>query len=170
MRRFSLLGAAFVLTVLASVPASAQTQTPPVNSGGLVYRVFHLPGEATKEIVLMGDQQSGIYIIGESIDLDKFLALTGLSFFERETDRVEIERTVQVLREQEGGGRVAIYEARTEEMLFELQEYPILQTGDIVAIQTEANRKFDYRQVLQTVSQLATFALLGLRLYDAFNR
>ncbi|MEM8598311.1 MAG: hypothetical protein AAGF99_00180 [Bacteroidota bacterium] len=166
MRRLALPFATAALIALASLPVQAQ-QTP-VAVGGVRYTVFHLPGEATKEVVLMGDQQSGIYVIGETITLDKFLALTGLSFFERETERVEIRKTVRVFREQ-GGERVAVYEARTEEMLVQSEAYPTLQDRDIIAIETQSLRGFDYRQVLQTVSQLATLTLLGLRLYDAFN-
>ncbi len=165
MRRLALL--CMALVALTAVPAEAQQN--PVTSGGVRYTIFHQPGEATKEIVLMGDQQSGVYVIGETITLDKFLALAGISFFERETDRVEIKKTVRVFREQ-GGERVIVYEARTTEMLVQSDAYPTLQDKDIVAIETQSFRAFDIRQALQLASQLGTLTLLGLRLYDAFNR
>ena len=168
MKRPALFCTACVLVGLVALPSSAQAQAP-VISGGVAYTVFHLPGEATKEIVLMAEAQSGIYVIGESINLDKFLALAGVSFFERETDNVEIRKTVRVLREQ-GAERVVVYEARTGEMLVQTEAYPTLQNKDIVTIETEAIRGFDYRQGLQLFSQVATVVLLGLRLYDAFNR
>lgn len=170
MRRFILFGTACALVALASFATSAYAQAPaPVTEGGVRYTRFHLPGEATKEIVLMGEAQSGIYVIGESIALDKFLALTGFSFFEREADNVEVEKTVRVLRQQ-GDTRAVVYEARASDMLVQPGTYPVLQDKDIVAIEVKVNRGFDYRQVLQLASQLGTLTLLGFRLYDTFNR
>lgn len=164
MRRLAFLCPAFALVALVAFPVKTHAQNAIING----VTVFALPGEATNEIVLMGDQQSGVYVVGETIALDKFLALAGISFFERETDRVEVRKTVRVLRKQ-GGERTIIYEARTSEMLVQSDAYPTLQDEDVVAIETEALRSFDFRQALQIASQLASLTLLGLRLYTAFN-
>ncbi len=164
MKRLAPFCTACALTLLLVFPAEVKAQEVPYPGS----TVFALPGEATNEVILMGDTRSGVYVIGESVALDKFLALAGVSFFERETDQVEVRKTVRVLREQ-GGERTVIYEARTGELVVQANAYPTLQDGDAIAIETQALRSFDYRQVLRLASELASLTLLGLRLYSVFN-
>jgi len=168
MRHLTSLCAACALFLLAIAPASAQRNPTDVIAQGTSYYVFAEPGEATIEVLVLGDAVAGVYVIGEGTNLSKFLALIGGAGGQTTTAETEITRTVRLLREQ-SGQRVVVYEALIEDLILDPSAYPALRGGDIFTIETEARRRFNLRDTLQIVSTLGTLTLLTLRIIDTTN-
>jgi hypothetical protein len=156
------------LILLSVAPALAQRNPTDVISQGTAYRVFAQPGESTIEVLVLGDASSGVYVIGEGVDLSKFLALVGGAGGQTRSTDVVVTTTIRLLRE-EGGQRSVVYEAPLEELLRNPSAYPSLQEGDIFTIDTEARRRFNLRETLSIVSSLTSITLLVLRLVDGTN-
>jgi hypothetical protein len=154
-----------LLFLLASSSAVAQRNPTNVISQGTSYHVFAQPGEATIEVLVLGDAAAGIYVVGASTNLSKFLAIIGGAGSERTSPDTEVKKTVRLLRE-EGGQRAVVYEARLEELIRNPSGYPQLQGGDLFTIETEVRRKFNLRETLSIVSSLSSLTLLVLRLID----
>ena len=165
MRRSASLCTTWALILLAATPALAQRNPTDVIAQGTSYHVFAQPGEATIEVLVLGDASSGIYVVGSGTDLSRFLALIGGAGSEGTSSDTEVKKTIRLLREQ-GGQRVAVYEARLEEMLRDPSAYPQLMDGDVFTVETETRRRFNLRETLSIVSSLGTLALLTLRLID----
>lgn len=165
MRRSASLCTTWALILLAAAPALAQRNPTDVISQGTSYHVFAQPGEATIEVLVLGDASSGIYVVGSGTDLSKFLALIGGAGSERTTDDTEVKKMIRLLRE-EGGQRVVVYEAQLEELLREPSAYPQLQDGDVFTVETEVSRRFSLRDTLSIVSSLGTLTLLVIRIID----
>lgn len=156
------------LILLFTVPALAQRNPTDVISQGTAYRVFAQPGESTIEVLVLGDVGSGVYVIGEGINLSRFLALIGGAGGQRTSTDVVVKTTIRLLRE-EGGQRNVVYEARLEELLRDPAAYPSLTDGDIFTVENEARRRFSLRETLSIVSSLTSITLLILRLTDGGN-
>jgi hypothetical protein len=168
MRHFLFVCALCALALSSTLPASAQRNPTDVIAQGTSYHVFAQPGEATMEILVLGDAAAGVYVVGENINLSKFLALIGGAGGEGVSADTEVTKSIRLLREQ-GGQRVVVYEAQLEEMLRDPSAYPALQGGDIFTVETEARRRFNLRETLSIVSSLGTLTLLTIRLIEATN-
>jgi hypothetical protein len=168
MHHFRIACAVGALLFLTIAPASAQRNPTDVISQGTSYYVFAQPGEATIEVLVLGDAASGVYVVGEGINLSKFLALIGGAGGERNSPDVEVNKTIRLLRE-DGGQRVVVYEAPLEELLRDPAAYPSLRGGDVFTVETEVRRRFVLRDTLTIVSSLASLTLLTIRLIDATN-
>jgi hypothetical protein len=156
------------LVLSSAVPALAQRNPTDVISQGTSYHVFAQPGEATMEILVLGDAASGVYVVGEGVNLSKFLALVGGAGGERTSPDVEVNKTIRLLRE-EGGRRAVVYEAPLEELLRNPADYPSLRGGDVFTVETEVRQRFRLRETLSIVSSLASLTLLTIRLIEATN-
>jgi hypothetical protein len=156
------------MLLLASNPAVAQRNPTDVISQGTSYHVFAQPGEATIEILVLGDASAGVYVVGEGVSLSKFLALIGGAGSEGTNPDTEVKKTIRLLRE-EGGQRVVVYEARLEELVRDPSAYPDLRDDDVFTVETEIRRKFNLRETLSIVSSVSSLTLLVLRLIDYSN-
>lgn len=168
MRHFMFVCALGALVLSSAVPALAQRNPTDVISQGTSYHVFAQPGEATMEILVLGDAASGVYVVGEGVNLSKFLALVGGAGGERTSPDVEVNKTIRLLRE-EGGQRAVVYEAPLEELLRNPAGYPSLRGGDVFTVETEVRQRFRLRETLSIVSSLASLTLLTIRLIEATN-
>ena len=165
-RILSALSATFVV-LLSITPVAAQRPSEMIVQG-TSFHVFAAPGESTIELLVLGDTQSGMYVVGETTTFLELLALVGGTGSEPRNESVRIERTVRLLREQ-GGQSVAVYEADADALLTQPGEHPVLQDGDILTVDTEVHNRFNLRDTLSIVSSLASVTLLILRLVDASN-
>lgn len=166
MRPLCLLSVPLMI-VLASAPVVAQSPRPTdVIAQGTSYFIFASPGEATIELLVLGNTASGIYVVGETTTFIELIALAGGLGAGEGDGSVRVERTVRLLRQQ-GGQSVAVYEADAEQLLKETSAHPVLMEGDILTVETETKNRFSLRDTLTIVSSLASVTLLVLRLIDA---
>jgi hypothetical protein len=165
MRNLWLVCTGMLVLLLCSDPALAQRNPTSVIAQGTSYHVFAQPGEATIEVLVLGDAASGVYVVGAGMNLSRFLAVIGGAGAERTTPETEVTKTIRLLRE-EGGQRAVVYEAVLEELLRDPGAYPELQDGDVFTVETEVERRFSLRETLSIVSSLSSLTLLILRLAD----
>lgn len=168
MRPFASLCVVCAFLLLSSTPAAAQAPRNPTDviAQGTSYHVFALPGEATIELLVLGNAASGVYVVGETTSLTELLALAGGAGGNDQNTTATIERTVRLLREQ-GGQRVVVYEAELNEMLRAPSAHPALMDGDMLTVETEVHNRFNLVSTLSIVTSLTSVTLLILRIVDS---
>jgi len=150
--------------MLAAAPAWAQvpTETGGVEAGGTAYYTFARPGQNTIEVIVLGGGQSGIYRVGEDIDMGQLIALAGGGGSGGGGRRGRRKVTVHHFR-LENGGRSKILEEDLEDFA-ERSQYPSLQDGDVVRIETR--QLVGWRDGLRIASTVLSLGLTILTLFD----
>jgi len=143
-------------------PARGQQFPEGLQVGGTSYYTFARPGQNTIQVLLLGDVgQSGLYKIGENIDLARLLALSGGGAQGRGRTRLGRRGDTKVrLYRPENGKRTLILEAELDELVART-EYPDLKTGDVIRV--EAQSPFPWFDVFQILTSVATFTLTVIR-------
>ena len=95
----------------------------------------------------MGLGGQGLYEVGESVDLDELLVLSGGTGLNPKANKV----TIRLYRDQ-GGQRAVAYEAPLERMLVDQAAYPDLQPGDMLYVESRPRRQFSWREALSITS------------------
>ena len=127
-------------------------------TGGTAYYTFARPGQNTIEVIVLGGQ-AGIYQIGENVNLGQLVALAGGGGGRggrRTKARIHLFRP-------ENGERRKVLENGIEGFI-ERSQYPSLQEGDVVRIETR--RKFTWREILQVSTTALSLAITILTLFD----
>lgn len=146
--------------VLATGPTWAQSPTETTGgreAGGTAYYTFARPGQNTIEVIVLGGGQSGIYKVGENVNMGQLMALAGGGGSGGRTNV-----TVHHFR-LENGRRNKILEEDLDDFA-ERSVYPSLQDGDVVRI--EANESFGWRDGLQILTPLLSLATTLLTVFD----
>lgn len=127
------------------------------------YHRFVRPGEATVEVLMLGNVgASGVYVVGVDTGLPEFLALSGMTFgASSRGERSQI--TVRIYRQQ-GAQRELIFESPVEEVLTAPANIPAFRSGDIVYLESVSRTRFDWFQVIRTVSSIASLIYVAQRL------
>ena len=136
-----------------------------INSTGTSYNIFAKQGEATLQVLVLGNiGSSGVYEIGAGIELDQLLALSGVALPEN-TDNQIINVTVRLFREG-AGRRELVYEAPLSQMLSEPGLYPALQDGDLLTIDaaSKERNRITFLEGLRVIGALAAVVTLVERL------
>jgi hypothetical protein len=157
------LGFALCLT-LAAGPAWAQQggTAGGRQAGGTAYYTFARPGQNTIEVLVLGGGRSGVYEIGENIDLGKLMALAGGG-----GGGGNAKVTVNLFRLQDGRRSRVLEE--TLRSLAERPKYPSLREGDVVRIETRQGLNWrDWLRITSSVTSLtltflSVFGVLGSR-------
>ena len=156
-----LLLAATMVLMVSPVCAQEFDRLGDITSSGTSYHVFARSGEATVQVLVLGDGgSSGIYEVGEGTDLSELLVLTGGAGL-RSPQRGETREVTVRLFRREGGSRTNIYEARLEDMLRSPGTYPQLVDGDLLEVESVMRQRIKWTEVIRT---LASFASLGIAL------
>lgn len=130
-----------------------------IAEGNPSYHVFARPGEPTVQVSVVGTvRASGIYEVGTGTDLGQLLTLTGSLAVEPRTQRQRQEVTIRLYRNQSAHRDLA-YEASLSQFLQEPGQYPELQDGDVVEIETVQRAKFSWRDGLTIISSASVLAL-----------
>ncbi len=126
-------------------------------AGGTAYYTFARPGQNTIEVLVLGGQ-AGIYQIGENINLGQLVALAGGGGRGGRRTKVRI-----YLFRIENGERRKVLEEGIGDFV-ERSQYPSLQEGDVVRIETR--QKFTWREILQVSTTALSLAITILTLFD----
>jgi protein involved in polysaccharide export with SLBB domain len=146
--------------MLVAGPVWAQQGgTGGVQAGGTAYYTFARPGQNTIEVLVLGGGRSGIYEIGENINLGKLMALAGGG-----GAGGNAKVTVSLFR-LEGGERTRVLRERLN-ALAERPEYPPLREGDVVRIEVRQSQQFGWRDALNIVTTLSSLTFTILRVFD----
>ena len=126
-------------------------------AGGTAYYTFARPGQNTIEVLVLGGQ-SGIYEIGEDINLGQLMALSGGGGRGGRRTKVKIH-----LFRLENGRRTKVLEEKIGDLAARPQ-YPSLQDGDVIRIETR--QRFNWRDILQISSTVLGLTITILTLFD----
>ena len=136
-----------------SQQAPVQTRTP-----GVYQRIAH-PGESTIPVIVMGLGGQGLYEVGESVELDELLVLSGGTGLNPKANKI----TIRLYRDQ-GGQRAVAYEAPLERMLVDQAAYPNLQPGDMLYVESRPRRQWGWRDIFTLSTGISSLILLYYRL------
>lgn len=160
-----------LLSVTAVPAASAQVLGTPteVTATSVSYHVFARPGEATIQVLVMGDASGGVYVVGTSTNMGELLALAGGTQIGSPQADVIRNVDIRLLREQ-GGRRAVVYDAPIEQTLMEPSAYPTLQDGDVLVVEARSRRSAwqRARDVLQVTTSFTSLLLLADRIFGIF--
>ena len=139
-------------------PTWAQDLPGGREAGGTAYYTFARPGQNTIEVLVLGGGQSGIYEIGENINLGQLVALAGGGGRGGRRTKVRIH-----LSRLENGRRSKVLE---EEMgdFAERPQYPSLQEGDVLRI--ENRERFNLRDWIGISSSVLSLTLTLLNVFE----
>lgn len=126
-------------------------------AGGTAYYTFARPGQNTIEVLVLGGQ-AGIYQIGENINLGQLVALAGGGGRGGRRTKVRI-----YLFRIENGERRKVLEESVNDFV-ERSQYPSLQEGDVVRIETR--EKFNWRDALQISTTVLSLTITILTLFN----
>lgn len=145
--------------VLAVGPAWAQQQgAGGMQAGGTAYYTFARPGQNTIEVLVLGGQ-SGIYEVGENINMGQLVALAGGG------GGGGGRRTKTIVHHfrLENGSRNRILKEDLDDFA-ERPQYPSLQDGDVIRIET--NRQIGWRDGLRIATTALSLTLTVLTIFD----
>lgn len=165
MIHLRLFGICSALVLLVATPAQSQVLVPPPQGSTTgPYTRIAVPGEATVQVMVMGvEVNAGLYEIGESIELDELLVLTGGGTYDPKTYKT----TIYVYR-QAGGERTVIYEEPIQRVLIDNSTYPQFQNGDILLVERILRNRYTLFEVARTVSSATSLILLAIRIAEFF--
>jgi hypothetical protein len=143
---------------LAVGPASAQDLAGGRQAGGTAYYTFARPGQNTIEVLVLGGGQSGIYEIGEDVNLGQLMALSGGGGGGGRRTKV----TIHHFRLKDGKREKILKEELGD--FAERSQYPSLQDGDVVRIET--NQKLNWRDGLRIATTALSLTLTILTIFD----
>jgi hypothetical protein len=155
-----ILVTAVVACATLTSPAEAQRlgraeQT--VSTAGTYYR-HALPGEITIQVSVVGSvRQPGLYEIGESVDLNRLVALAGGPNIDPRDRTRERDITIRILRSS-SGVQPAFW--ATLDQTATLAEAPALNEGDTVLIEITERQRFTWRDGVAVIGGLGAVAFL----------
>jgi len=163
-----LLIALFALVFVAPALAQSFSGLDQVDATATSYHRFVRPGEATMEILVLGNTASGLYVIGLETDMVELLALSGAS---TGITNYREHRTVLIqLFRGPGNNRQKIAEARMQDIIAQPTLFPPLQNGDVVHIETKTRQRLTFMQIVRNISSVATLVFIAERFATGFRR
>jgi hypothetical protein len=155
--RFHYAAGLILLLILSAGPVRAQ-DLGGREAGGTAYYTFARPGQNTIEVLVLGGGQSGIYEIGEDINLGQLMALAGGGGRGGRRTKVRIH-----LYRLENGQRTKVLGEGIKDLAAR-SRYPSLQDGDVVRIETR--ERFNWRDYLRITSTVLGLTITILTLFD----
>ena len=107
-------------------------------------------------VYVWGNADTGVWSVEEGTDLLEFLSvISRMRFGEQNPER----RATEVLRLYRDGrpGDDPFFEAPIQELFARADQYPALQEGDILVLETNVRTRFTWRDVGRVVGVAGTF-------------
>lgn len=159
----SLTVSLFVAALALAPAAFAQGQLVTATPGVAIHR-YAEPGQPTMDIRVWGAVRTpGVYQVELDTDLLEMLSLAGGPVFTTEAPNVERTITVQLARGSDADRRI-IFERPLQDLLRAPGEIPALQHGDVIHLEVDVRRRFDWRDGATIVSSLGTLTVIVLNI------
>jgi hypothetical protein len=175
VHKISLLVVTTTLLALAATPVSGQSQAPEIipenwsGAGGAYYDLAS-PTAVVDHVHVWGNLgRPGIYKIPRGTRLSTLYTAAGGPTAGPQTPQQRQDTRLRLLRPN-GEGYEVIYETRFRNHPPPFVDDPIMRNGDVVSVETRVTQALHWREVLTTVSSLATFYLLMDRLITGRRR
>ena len=125
-----------------------------------VYRIAE-PGDIVTTVNVWGALRNpGLYEITEGTRLSTLLSMAGGPAIAERRNRDRRTVMVRLIREGESGAqRTAVFESIMENEILVSDEDPVLQEGDVLAVEILVEQRFSWRDVFPIVAAVASVAL-----------
>ena len=125
---------------------------------------FSRPGRPTMMIYVWGTASTpGIWKVERDVDFLELLSAAQIPNFaniestSKQTVNVRVYRTT-------GGRRVEIFASEMKKLLTDGKDYPGLQEGDIILLETITKQRFNLQTIFSAIGAAASIVLLIIRL------
>lgn len=107
-------------------------------------------------VFVWGNADSGVWRVEKGTDLLEFLSVVSrLRMRDRNPDR-RLVKTLSMYRDGNPTQGEPFFQARVEELFTGRNNYPELQEGDVLVLETEAQNRFTWRDIAQVAGTVAT--------------
>lgn len=161
LQRVALLFIAGALLFLISPrQAVAQEASPGLAEMGTSQtNDYGRPGYPRVRVYLWGNAQNGVWTVEEGTDLLEFLSASATGNF-NESSETRTKNILRVYRRGQVGEKPA-FEMRMEDIFARQDEYPELQNGDVLVVETVQRRRlFTFRGISRITGTIASVASL----------
>ena len=158
---YSLVGLLVVVAGIETASGQEFRRLGDMKTEGTSYHIFAKEGEATIELILLGEVGApGIYVVNTDVELDELIALSGGYPLISSSD-ADVTVTIRLFR-GEGEGREMLYEASSVDMLSQPGLFPALQEGDVVTVEryTHRRRRINILQLISVATSVTSLILL----------
>lgn len=123
-----------------------------------------LPGAPTVQVDVLGTVRApGLYELTEGTDVGQLLALAGGPVLMVRQRVLRREVTIRLFRSSSNGG-APIYESVLEQAVGDPETYPVLQDGDVLAVEVTERARITWRDISSIVGTIGVLALAVERL------
>lgn len=148
----------FMVTAASSLlPAQSFTRMDETTTN-TAYFFYARPGDPTIQVWVWGVQAPGLYEIRSDVNVGQVLTMAGGPPLQTREQRMRVNSILKVYRGGVGE-RALIYDARLEDVLARA-DYPPLQDGDVLVLETLTRRLLSWRDVVQVAAAASTLVLL----------
>ncbi|MBL7977889.1 MAG: SLBB domain-containing protein [Bacteroidetes Order II. Incertae sedis bacterium] len=136
----------------ASITYAQPRITPPLsNTQSSSYVFLATPNSITIRTSITGEvRHPGLYEIEKGWRLDELLAAAGGPVLSQRRLQDTRSTRIRISRETENG-RIVIYDELYDNMLLSPEDYPVIQQGDWVSVESVVNEGFSKRDLLSVV-------------------
>jgi hypothetical protein len=163
MNKTSVLALAFAgLSLLAGADTAWAQQEGKITD-------FSRPGRPTMMIYVWGTASTpGIWKVERDVDLIEWLSAAQVPNFANLESTNKQTLHLRIYRPT-GARRVEIFESEMKKLLTTGKEYPSLQEGDVLMLETITKQRFNIQTIFSAVAAAASIVLLVIRL-DQLSR
>jgi hypothetical protein len=146
------------LLILALGSPAAQAQQAPPDARALLnptVKEYGRAGYPKITVYVWGNADTGVWNVEKGTDLLEFVSVVSrlpMTDNNPESRRVE---TLRLYRDQNPGGD-ALFESKVEKLFARRGNYPALQEGDILVIESETRTRFTWRDIARVTGTVAT--------------
>lgn len=168
--RITVLGVASLFLVLLSPDVSQAQQIPPSSllDGGLSQVQeydYGRPGYPRVTIYLWGNAQNGMWTVEQGTNFLEYLSVAARGNF-NEAAETRVKNKIRLYREGQIDDE-PVFEADLEAIFSRKVDYPKLQSGDVLIVESIQRRRFfTFRNMSQVVGTTASLVSLGLLVFN----
>lgn len=152
---FAVLVSAALLLSAGATTARAQ-QIPESDLLTPNIKEYARPGYPVMTVYVWGNADTGVWRVEEGTDLLEFLSVVSRVRFGEANPERQATELLRLYRDDRPGGE-PFFESEIQDLFSERNQYPSLQEGDILVLETKVRTRFTWRDVGRVVGVAGTF-------------
>lgn len=137
-------------------PLEAVAQFPEETLTGPTVKEYGRAGYPKVTVFVWGTADTGVWKVEEGTDLLEFLSVAARSEGTNRNVEIRNYQYLEMYREDQDRSNDPFFESRMDELFAREKEYPQIQEGDILLIESRAKRRFTWRDISQVTGTLAS--------------
>lgn len=146
----------------------AVAQFPDESLTGPTVKEYGRAGYPTVTVFVWGTADTGVWKVEEDTDLLEFLSVAIRSEGTNRNVEIRNYQYLKMYREDQNRRNDPFFESRMDELFARDKPYPEIKEGDILLIESRANRRFTWRDITQVTGTVASLVSTYL-LIDRLN-